>query len=652
MLRTLQTNFTGGMVSADARDRLDLNVWKNSVEIAENVRIHPQGGCDRRPGLCHVDNSAGNGWTTNNWYQIEPFIYSSDQQYVFVFSGGLITIYIKSTRAGLQQLSTPWPFGVIVNNELSIVQSFDTMVVFHKDYEPRIIRRMPSGLFTISILTYSNYSDGIQTAARPPFHNYTPGIAMWTDGETNSPVTGTIGILTSDPFFQGQHANTWLNFKGHLILIQGPINPGYAIGITTSVIPEWQTHTLDWQEQAFSGVRGYPRCGVRHEQRLWMAGGRDLPSTIFGSTTYDPFNFWIGDGQPTDAIKYTADADRVAEIRRMVSYNHLQIFTADGEFYAPTPQNGALTGANMSVQQSSGYGIANAPAIRFDQTTIFISRAANAIREFTYDGIAGAYSSDALTFMAKDLFASGAYDITAAMETDFAQEALGLVQTGDGGIAVLSKVRKENVGAWMRWRTDGIIRGIGVVQREIWAIVDRFHPGVGYLRGLEVMDPNFRLDFAARASTGVASKFWQFPFLASRIVTCRSGDLDLGEFTTDSQGNITLPIAVYDLEAGLNFQAYVRPLVQEVQLPDGISWGQPKRVVSTTASVSQTLSLVIDHDAMPVDNAQQDPGAAPDRYTGKFKSWRLGWGTDEAPYILNPRPLPFFLRALSTEVEV
>jgi hypothetical protein len=653
MLRTLQTNFTGGMVSNDARDRLDLNVWKNSVALAENVRIHPQGGASRRPGLAHVDNAAGNGWSTNNWYQIEPFVFSGDQQYVFVFMGGFVNIYSKQSRALLQRLSTPWPNNVITLNELSILQVFDTMLVFHKDYTPMKIVRQPSGTFTIEQLIYSQYNDGKANVQRPPFHKYVLGhVAMWTDGPDNSPATGTMGVYTSDPVFDQGHVQTWINFKGVYLLVTAVINPGFALAIATSTIADWQTHSADWQEQAFSNVRGWPRCGVRHEQRLFLGGGRDLPSTIFASTTYDPFNFFLGDGFPTDAIKYTASADRVAEIRRMVSYNHLQIFTADGEFYAPTPDSGALTPGNMSVRQASAYGIGNAPAIRFDQTTIFISRAAGAIREFIYDGLAANYSSDALTFMASDLLKGVPYDICAAMETDFAQEALGLVQLGTGYLAVLSKVRKENVGAWMTWRTDGLIRGVGVVQREIWAIVDRWHDGIGYLRGLEVFDPNFRMDFAARATSSTPATRWGWPHLASRTVVCRSGDLYLGSFAVDSVGYLTLPIAVTDLEAGLNFVPTVTPLVQEVQLPDGLSWGHPKRVCSTTASVSDSLSLQIDLDAMPVDNAQQDPSAAPDRFTGKFKSWRLGWGTDEAPTLYSPYPLPLYLRAVMMEVEV
>ena len=655
MIRTLQTNLTGGAISADAQDRLDLAVWKNSVATAENVRIHPQGGASRRPGLAKVDNNPGNDWGMDRSYQIEPFIFSSDQQYVFVFRGGQINVYYRGSRSILEQLPGFWDDNMIANNEISVVQSFDTMLVFHKDVETVAYTRTASGLFDIQRMQYSNFNDGLGNLPRPPFHKYAlPHVTMWTDGPDNNPAVGYVDVYTSDPVFQAGHVNTWFNLRGCYMYCIGVINPGFALMTMTSTIPDWQTHSAEWQEQAFSAARGYARCAVRHQQRLWIGGGRDCPSTIWGSTTYDPFNFYLGTGEATDAIKYTADSDRVAEIRRMVSYNHLQVFTADAEFYVPASDQTAITPGNISLKQQSAYGISTAPAIRFDQTTIFISRAAGSIREFVYDNLQGSYSSDALTFMARDIIRNP-IDVDAAMETDYAQEALGLVTNNDGTLAVLSKVRKENVGAWMLWNTDGVIQRIGVVQREIWAIVDRYVPTWGgWQRGLEVFDANYLLDHAVSyvLPEGTTATEWTFDEYANMTVDAHSGDLYLGSFTLDDSGSFTTPIAVPSIEIGLAFYPKIVPLVQEVQMPDGNTWGTPKRVCSTTISVNQTLSAVIDEDVMPTDNLEQDPSIAPDRFTGKFKSWRLGWGTEEAPVIVAIRPLPFELRAIMMEVEV
>jgi hypothetical protein len=530
------------------------------------------------------------------------------------------------------------------------------MLVFHPDIETVSYTRSASGIFSAGRMTVSYFNDGNGNLPRHPFHKYAMShVTMWTDGPENSPTVGYVDVYTSDPVFAAGHVNTWFNFRGVYMYCIGVINPQFALMVMTNTIADWQTHSTEWQEQAFSPVHGYARCAVRHEQRLFIGGGRDCPNTIWASTTYDPFNWYLGIGADTDAIKYTGDSDRVAEIRRMVSYNHLQVFTADAEFYAPTPQSNALTPSTFSLKQQSSYGIASAPAIRFDQTTIFISRAAGSVREFVYDNLQQSYSADALTFMARD-YIRNPIDIDAAMETDYAQEALGIITNSDGTLAVLSKVRKENVGAWMLWSTPGgYIRRVGVVQREIWAIVDRLVPEYGdWRRGLEVFDANYMLDFAQSyvMPAGTTSQTYQWPSLAGMLCDCRTGNLYLGKIQADNSGNITLPIPTPSLEAGIAFQPLVIPLVQEVQMPDGLTWGNPKRICSTTISVNQTLTAQIDNDVMPTDNLEQDPGIAPDPYTGKFKSWRLGWGTDEAPVISATRPLPFYLRAIMMEVEV
>ena len=96
MLRTLQTNLTGGAISSDAKDRLDLAVWKNSVRRAENVSIRPQGGATRRIGMATVS-----GLTAHNSYQIEAFTFSQNQSYVCLFSAGTVQIWNRVSRVGV-----------------------------------------------------------------------------------------------------------------------------------------------------------------------------------------------------------------------------------------------------------------------------------------------------------------------------------------------------------------------------------------------------------------------------------------------------------------------------------------------------------------------------------------------------------------------
>jgi hypothetical protein len=139
MLRTLQTNMTGGAISADAKDRLDLAVWKNSVRRAENVSIRPQGGATRRLGMEVVSNLL-----SGIAYQIEAFTFSQNQSYVVLFHAGTVDFYNRQTRQYVMSLGGPWTEGHIANHELVVVQSFDTMFVFHSSFNTmQIPARVP-----------------------------------------------------------------------------------------------------------------------------------------------------------------------------------------------------------------------------------------------------------------------------------------------------------------------------------------------------------------------------------------------------------------------------------------------------------------------------------------------------------------------------
>jgi len=644
MIRTHQTNLTGGVISADSQDRLDLAVWRNGAKRLENVNIRPQGGVERRPGFAYVANADP---SVASGCQVESFVFSAGQQYVFVFRNGAVDIYNKNSRAFVQTLGTAWGSAILAANELELSQSFDTMLGFHQTVQPYLIQRQTSGFFSLAVLGYSNYWDGTQTAPRPPMHRYEPGyVSMWTDVILGP--AGGVNLYTSHNVFQAGHAGTYFMLRGVIIGINSVISPTQASVNIAKSLPDTNPST-DWQEQAFSPVRGWPRCGCLHEQRLWLGGGRDLPATLFASTTYDPFNFWLGTGAGTDAIKYTAAADRVAEIRRMVSFATLQVYTADGEFYAPDTQSEALTPSNFSLHQASAYGIGSAPPARFDQTTVFLSRAFGALREFVYDINQANFTADAITFMAGDVIRSPK-DLNVSMEASYAQQAQGFITNADGTLAVLTKVRKENVGGWGLWQVSGsTVVAAGVVQRELWAVVNT----AGIWR-LVVADTNYRLDLAKGATSGSPQTVWPAlaPHLANQTVQALAGDLYLGEVTVAADGTVTIPIPVTNLQVGLPFVPLIEPLIPEVQLADGTTWGQPKRVCSTTMSVLNTIAAQIEDDLMPTDNLAGDPGIAPDRFTGTFKSWHLGWDPGESPLITQQYPLPFTLRSLSLELEI
>lgn len=636
-LRTVQTNFTSGMLDAKVRDHIDLQAYRNGAKLIRNCRQLPQGGVTRRDGglalalLEHDD------------YQVEPFIFSGSQAYVFLFRHHAVDIWNKITRLPVTTVEGPWTAAQIEAGEVRVTQQLDKMIVAHPDFETRIITRTGASTFSLSTFRWSRSSDG--TVIHQPYHKYAASTVKMSLSAT---AVGPAVATTTNSFFESEHVGLKIRYRKKQMTVVSLIDATQANVTIDEVLPS-MTADYDFDEQAFSALRGWARCFCLHQQRLWVGGGRDVPNQVWGSTIPDNFSMDLGTGEDDEAIKYGIYADRVAEIVSMVSNDFLQIFCKHGEFYVPEPDSKALTPATFSIKPQSKFGSANLQARVFDGSTIFITAKAQGLREFIFDALQTSFASDALTFMSKSLL-SGPRDLDVQMEGEGEeQESRAYVSNEDGTIAVLSKVRKENISGWSYWNTEGLYRRLGVIDSEVWAVVSRTVNGTTGTY-LEVFDSDCRLDFSALASGAAATEWGPFDLHKGQEVHMRSGDLYLGTATVDGDGMVETPIAVSELEIGLAYESEIQPLEQQVNQPDGITMGEPRRYVSLTAHLVDTIACRIKNRDLELD--QDDPDVAPERYTGKFRAMLTGWGSAIDVSIKGSYPLPHTINALTIEVEV
>ena len=640
MNRTIQTNFTSGMLDAKVRDHIDLQAYRNGAKKILNCRMLPQGGVTRRSGGTVV------ALTTESDYQIEPFIFSTSQVYAFLFYNGGVEIWSKATRTLLTTLSGPWTLAQIAANELRVEQQLDKMFVSHSDFETHVITRTGASSFAIATLAYE--TDAAGTIVYQPYQKYAASNVTLTMSAT---AIGAATATTSAAYFSASHVGLKLRYRKKQMTVTG-YTSSTQVNVTINETLPAATAEYDWEEQAFSALRGWIRCLCLHLQRMWIGGGRDCPNVIWGSAISGPFNFNLGTGADDDAIKYAIYAKQVAEIVSMVSNVHLQVFCAHGEFYVPKPDSNALTPGTFSIEPQSAYGSAAVPARQFDQTTIFVTRKAEGLRDFNYEQLRGSFAADALTFMSKSLL-TGPRDLDVQMEGDNEeQESRAYVCNDDGTIAVLSKVRKENIAGWSYWETTGSYKRLGVIDAEVWMIAERTVASVTS-KYLEILGATTMLDFSQTLSGPSATSWGPFNLHKGAVVSMISGDLYLGTATVDATtGMVTTPTAVTSIEVGYNFTPEVIPLQQQVMLPDGVTLGEPRRYVSATAQVVDTLSVQIKNRHLPNTLPDEDPALAPNRFTGDFRTWMLGWAPRIDISVTSPYPLPFTLNSLVTEVEV
>lgn len=640
MNRTVQTNFTSGMLDAKVRDHIDLQAYRNGAKEILNCRLLPQGGVTRRSGGTVVDE------LTEADYQIEPFIFSTGQVYVFLFYDGFVDIWNKNSRTFLATVAGPWTVAQITANELRVEQQLDKMFVSHEDFETRVISRTGAATFAIDVFVYEKDTTGV--IVYQPYQKFAASTVTLTMSAT---AIGAATATASAAYFEAGHVGLKLRYRKKQMTITGYTSPTVVAVTIDETLPA-ATAEYDWEEQAFSALRGWIRCLCLHLQRLWIGGGRDCPNVIWGSSTSGPFNFNLGTGADDDAIKYPIYAKQVAEIISMVSNVHLQVFCAHGEFYVPKPDSNALTPGTFSIEPQSAYGSSALAARQFDQTTIFVTRKAQGLRDFNYEQLRGSFAADALTFMSKALL-TGPRDLDVQMEGDNEeQESRAYIVNDDGTIAVLSKVRKENIAGWSYWNTQGSYRRLGVIDSEIWCMVERTVNGItGYY--LEIMSGTTMLDFSQSLSGAASSSWGPFNLHKGATVHMISGDLYLGEALVDATtGMVETPTDITEIEIGYNFTPKVIPLQQQVMMPDGITLGEPRRYVKATAQVADTLSIQIKNRHLPNTLPDEDPGLAPERFTGDFQAWMLGWAPRKDIVITAPYPLPFTLNSLVTEVEI
>lgn len=228
--------------------------------------------------------------------------------------------------------------------------------------------------------------------------------------------------------------------------------------------------TVDWDEQSWSAVRGYPSAVVFHQNRLVFAGTIDEPDAIWMSQIGSYFNFDVGDAEDTDAISLTAATGDVNEIRYLVSNRDLQIFTASGELYIPTYQNQAITPTNIQIRKQTPYGTAFVQPVSIDGATVFTAINGRIIREYLYTDAEQAYTASPVSTLASHLINDP--KCMAVAHSGFGlPDSYAILTLGSGDAALFSSNRAERRAAWTSVTTNGSFCSVCAIKDRIFANV-------------------------------------------------------------------------------------------------------------------------------------------------------------------------------------
>lgn len=148
--RIQQVSFTGGQMDTRAHARVDISKYYSAAETMKNVVLQPLGGFADRPGLRRIAELPD--WGTGG--RILSFAFSTEQTYLHALTNGQFRVF-KDDALVATVNAQPWNGQQA--REMQWTQSYDTLLLFHKDVQTRkILRGATHADWTPSAVAFSN----------------------------------------------------------------------------------------------------------------------------------------------------------------------------------------------------------------------------------------------------------------------------------------------------------------------------------------------------------------------------------------------------------------------------------------------------------------------------------------------------------------
>lgn len=627
-IREIKTTFTAGEVGRDLLGRGDLRAYENGALALRNVFINPTGGVTRRAGMAYIDTAEGDG-------KLIAFEFNTEQTYLLVLTDGQIDIYADGVLD--ETIAAPWTEEQIP--QLAWTQSADTLLLVHPDVPPKKLTRGSGGAWSLS--DWNFFTDG--NVRQQPYFKFAAAEVTLTPSAT----TGTITLTASNSVFESGHEGTRLRIAGKEVEITDFDSATVVTATVIETLPGTSA-TIDWYEQAFSAVRGYPATVAFHQDRLVIGGSRDLPNRLWFSKSGDLFNFDLGEGLDDEAIEFAILSDQVNAIRGIFSGRHLQVFTSGAEWMV-TGDPLTPTAVQIRRQTRSGSVIdRHIPPVNVDGATLFIARNKQEIQEFLYTDIEQAYQSTDISLLSRHIIAT-------PVDQDYDQRRrLLFIVREDGKFATLTVFRSEQVSAWTLHETQGQVKSVAVVGNNVYMLVSR---NGNYT--IEQFDDELNLDAALTGMSETPTASWSGLDHLEGMSVSVVADGFVQTNKTVSGGAIAIDEAARNVEIGLAYTHIIEPLPPSEVSNAGS--GRKVRLIEGIFRLKETAALRLDVGRGLNDIALRQIGEEeildepPPLVSGDIHVRALGWqidGTTPLWRIEQDVPLPFTLLSVTTELKV
>lgn len=632
-VRVAQTNFSAGEFTPLLAARSDVSLWKNGAAKLENFRLHYQGGAAERYGTQY---QATFGFADP---KLASFVFDETQYYWFAFTNTRLEIYEADGDLAQTLTGAPWSSSEAApGKRLNWAQLADTMIVAHPDVAMQVVKRTGSTQFTRSAYAFEALASttGSTGIIFQPYYKFVDSTITMQPGAT---AIGTTTVFTfSSSAAVGTstgYIGTNIRYKTKQIRITASTGVTTLQGYPLETLPSTGFDT-DWDEQVFSAYRGYANSVTWFGDRLWFGGSKSHPFGIWASKVGAYFNFDVGTGLAAEAIWENAPATLISEIRHLLDFRHLLVYSDRSISYVPSAPDTPIKPDTFQVVTQQPYGASYVRPQNFDGAAVYVQASGLVVREGFWVDTDQAYKAEPISRYAAHLIdspleAAAHYGGTISSQGD---EAYLLLVNDDGRLSVMHSAREEKMLAWVPWSTTGgasttgtsslgSFRAIAAAPGKIAVSVKRSINGTtSYF--LEFFDEERApLDCAVRATSttgGTTGSFGGFPHLAGAVVDVVTKGHYLGTYTVSSTGVITLDSSqdplVTEIEAGFGFEPTLKQMPVDFNLETGPVRGLKKTLSRALIDVNGITGLSVQGRDWQPPFQGDDYATASTGYTG------------------------------------
>ncbi|MDD3311301.1 hypothetical protein [Pseudodesulfovibrio sp.] len=675
------TNFTAGEISPRLEGRTDLSKYFNGCRVLENFLVHPHGGAIRRSGLRFVAEAMNPARPV----LLIPFEFNASQTYVLELGEdgtgqGRMRVF---TNHGVvlsdgEEYRRDIPYTADQFEKLRYAQSAEVLILVHPDHPVRKLTRVDHDDWTLEEMEFVS----------PP--------EAWTEGNYPSAVCF---------------------FEQRLVLAATPDRPGTLWFSRTGEMTDFRLRTREvpfdgWRDreivngsgemrdgaagdtlvildgdgfEAADGLRGQHPDGTTRYYRYkgdknYSASGADLTLTFETSPGAAGIEaIWDGEGalnedcwecfEPgdrtdgpagedpldDDAIEVTLSGRQANGIEFLEPRTKLWVGTAGGEWTICGSLGDAVTPASIKANQEGTCGASTTRPEAVGFATLYIQRAGRKVREMSYRLESDAYVSRDLTILSEHITAPGLVQLAWVQEPD----AILYCLRSDGAVATLTYEPDQEVAAWSRVVTDGVVEGVASVfsaqsmRDELWTVVRREVMGEER-RYIEYLEANFDgdIDEAFFVDSGLtyrgapSSTIHGLVHLAGRTVAVLADGAVQTDRVVAEDGSITLDRPASVVHAGLPYVSRLQPMRLEAGSARGTAQTKQKRITKVAVRFHDTLGGKVGPDADTLETVCFRSSATPmgrsaGAWTGdKIVNFPRGWDRDGILTVVQDQPLP------------